>query len=175
MSSQYDFSRIGIARRETISALDEYGCTLAEQRAVFGITEATFHRYADGVRLRRRPSRIFYPGCTDDSEYDRGKPDEPPIPRADALEIATIALIRSRSLFSVEEIVKALRKTSKSAVYRQRKAYNERLGDLSEVETRWRHRHLPSRLTDYLSPAEKARETERHHRRWVTRPRKQNG
>jgi hypothetical protein len=40
-------------------------------------------------------------------------------------------------------LVGDLRKTSKFAVYRQRKAYNERLGDLSETEMRWRHRHLP--------------------------------
>jgi hypothetical protein len=174
VSSQYDFSRIGIARREAIRALDDYGCTIIEQLAVFGVKEATFHRYADGVRFRRRPSRIFYPGCADDPECDGDKPDELPIPRADALEIATIALIKSRSGFSVDEIVRALRKTSNSAAYRQRKAYIERLGDLSEVEKRCSKRHLPSHLTDHQSAAEKARERERRYRRWVTRARKQS-
>ena len=141
---------------------------------MFGITEATFHRYADGVRCRRRPSRIFYPGCADDAQYDRDKPEEPPIPRSDALELATIALIKSRYQFTVEEIVTALRKTSKSAVYRQRKTHKERRGDLSEVQNRWSKRHLPSHLTNHQSRAEMAREKERRFRCWVTPARKQS-
>lgn len=173
MSTAYDFSRIGKARREAVAALDDYGCTVAEQRAMFRVTESTFHRYAEGVRLRRRPSHRLSPGCRSERRYDRDSHDDPPMPRADSLEIATIALIRSRSRFSVSEIVQAL-KTSKSAVYRQQKAYHQRRGDLSPVEQRWRHRHLPSHLTDYLSPAERAREVERRYRRWVSRPRRQS-
>lgn len=98
----------------------------------------------------------------------------PPMSAADALEIATIALIKSRSKFSVPEIVEALRKTSKSAVYRHIKAYVKRLGDLSPAEQRWRRQHLPSHLTDYMSPAEKARDAERRYRRWTSRPRRQS-
>ena len=175
MSMQYDFSRIGAARREAIRALDDYGCTPAEQRRVFGVPESTFHRYAYEMRLRRRPSQIFFPGCTSEAKYDWEKPLPPTMPRDDALEIVTIAMIKSRSNFSVNEIVKALGKTSKSAVYRQRQAYIERFGILSPAEVRWHSRHLPSHLTNYLSPAEKTRETKRHERRWVTRARKQNG
>lgn len=173
MSAAFDFSRISKARREAVAALDDYGCTVAELCAMFRVTESTFHRYADGVRLRRRPSRRFFPGCRSERRYNKDAQDDPPMPRSDALEIATIALIRSRSRFSVSEIVTAL-KTSKSAVYRQQKAHLKRLGDLSPVEQRWLHRHLPSHLTDYLSPAERAREAERHHRRWVSRPRRQS-
>lgn len=174
---QYDSSRIGMARREAIQALDDYACTVAEQCGLFKVTASTFHRYADGVRLRRRPSKAFTPGCQlviyaplpgDDVD------DEAPMPPADCLEIATIALIRSRSRFTVEEIVTALR-TSQSAVYRQKKAFKDRLGRPGEVENRWLRRHLPSHLTDHKSRAELARDAERRARCWVTRARNMKG
>jgi hypothetical protein len=44
VSSKYDPSRVGTARRQAIQALDDYGCAIAEQCSMFGITEPTFHR-----------------------------------------------------------------------------------------------------------------------------------
>jgi DNA invertase Pin-like site-specific DNA recombinase len=185
--SEYDTSRIGTARREAIQALDEYQCTVSEQCRAFGISPATFHRYANGVRLRRRSVKPLIPGCRIEKTSGGGGwptvlgmndgvtlEKEPVMSADDALEIATVALIRSRRGFSVAEIVEALG-TSKSAVYRQKAAYKERLGDLSPAQDRWFPRHLPSNLTDFLSHPEKALEAERRHRRWVHRARRYSG
>ena len=157
-----------MARRRAIEALDGYACTVAEQCAMFDISEATFHRYADGVRLRRRLTKIHVPGCADEPGWPPAAAEQP-MPPEDALEIATIALIRGG--FRVGEIIEALKKTSQSAVYRQRKAYLARKGASSSTETRWHYRHLPSHITDYKSPVERARDAERRFRCWVSRPR----
>jgi hypothetical protein len=169
---EYDYSRIGSARREAIRALDEYGCTVTEQCAAFGgISEATFHRYAADVRLRRRPVKPLVPGCTFDYRYDAARLQERSMPGGDGLEIATIALIRARENFTAAEIINALH-ASKSVVYRQRSAHRERLGDLSPAQQRWRHRHLPSQLSDFQTPMERAWAFERRVRCWVSRPRR---
>lgn len=175
----FDCSRVGRARREAVRELDAYGCTVAEQRAAFGISDATFHRWARDVRLRRRPGKPFTPGCFEfapgavaaglSAKLRRGldaarkleEPADEGMPASDALEIATLALLRSREGYSVAEIVEAL-STSKSAVYRLKEAP-------SGAKTRWHRRHIPSH--GYLSPPEKRRETVRKNARWKTRAR----
>lgn len=150
---KYDYSTVGNARREAIRALDEYGCTVAEQCAMFGhgkgkpISQATFHRFALDVRLLRRPSKPFSPGCRDEprDELDEPPEEELSIPPSDSLEIAVLALLRARPEYDIKVIVEALG-TSKSTVYRMRKAWLDRRGDLSEAEKRWRHRHIPSNM-----------------------------
>lgn len=151
---QYDSSRVGMARRQAIEALDEYDCTVAECCGMFDASPATFHRYADGVRLRRRPT----------------VPDVLPMTPKDATELATIALLRAR--FTATEIVEALRRTSKSAVYRQWEALKARRGDLSPAEARMLPRHLPSQ-PGYGDerPVEKRRAARWRRERWVTRGR----
>lgn len=164
----FDTSRIGIARREAIRRLDEYGCTVAEQCSAFSVTVSTFHRYAYDVMLRRRPAKVYAPGCLLDKDkyeipyqkkHEREQAKEPVMPARDALEIATLTLLSSRKTFSVDEIAKALN-SSKSAVYRLRKSPT---GALS----RWKKRHIPS--NSYISPVERAREAVRRERRWVSR------
>lgn len=163
--TEYDTSRIGAARREAIRRLDEFGCTVAEQRSAFGISESTFYRYAFDVRLSRRPFKIYSPGCQDESSYEKSMSEEPVMPKQDALEIATRVLLASSRDYSIAEIEKALN-TSKSAVYRLKKAP-------TGAEDRWNHRHLPSH--PYTSPVERARDSRRRTSRWKTRPRSSAG
>lgn len=148
---EFDASRIGKARRKAISVLDEYQCTTAELRAMFGVSKATFHRYADGVRLLRRPTEVKVPMST-----------------ADAREIATVALLRAG--FTTTEIVEALH-TSKSAVSRRRQAWLEH-HHFSPAERRMQRRYRPSYPRyRYQSPAERRWEAGQRRKRWVTRSR----
>lgn len=170
---KYDYTEVGQARREAIQALDQYGCTVAEQCAMFGhgkqksISPATFHRFALDVRLLRRPGKPYAPGCRSDRNDPNYLPNiEPAMPASDSLEIAVVALLRSRKEFSPGEIIEALG-ASKSTVYRLRGVWRSRRGAPSEAEVRWHQRHIPSHA--YLNPLHMAGYHDRIARRWVSR------
>lgn len=178
----FDTSRIGRARREAIRRLDEFGCTVAEQRAAFGgITKTKFHRWAHHARLRRRPVKREPPGCRyvdpdphqstlaatslravkaaqrqERHEETRAALEDPDIPASDGLEIAVWALLRSDQGYRLVEIAEALN-TSTSTVSRIKNAP-------AAAENRWHHRHIPSHAQ--LSPAELERDQQRRYRRW---------
>lgn len=163
--SDYDFSEVGKARRRVITTLDDYGCTVDEFCVMFGVKESAFYRYAKDTRLKFRPTEILMP-----TTWAADKPPRPvPMTPADALEIATVTLLRANTPVAV--IVEALRgKVSKSSVYRMRT--QSWWGVSSPAERRMLCRHLPS-LPDwrYKSPVEKRREARWRRERWVTRAR----
>lgn len=166
----FDCSRVGRARREAIGELDEYSCTVAEQRAAFRVSEATFYRWAFDTRLRRRPAtRPSRPPWTMESllgmesvaEQGEEEPAESVMPASDALEIATRALLASHRNYSVPEIVEALN-TSKSAVYRLKTAP-------TVAASRWRHRDV--RVNAYETQLERRYNAARKWRCWKHGPR----
>ena len=151
--SGYDYSRIGYARRHAIQALDDYECSTAEIIAMFGCSQATFHRYGQDVRLTRRPAR------------PEGRHEMSP---ADAREIVIIALIRAN--FAVAEIAEAIG-VSRATVYRKRELYHTRLGDTSPAERRHIHRYLKWRIIDDRSFHQRRVDARRRHLRWRRRSR----
>jgi DNA-binding CsgD family transcriptional regulator len=146
--SGYDYSRIGYARRHAIQTLDDYACSTAEIIGMFGCSPATFHRYDQDVRLSRRPARTA-------RWYE--------MPPADAKEIAMIALVRAD--YTVAEIAEAIG-VSPATVYRERDAYQTRLGATSRAEERHIYRHLKGRIIDDRSRHQRRLDTCRRGRRW---------
>ncbi len=163
-----DKTRVDKARRYAINVLDAYGCTVAEFRAMFAVSEATFHRYADGVRLKRRPTELprFTNSYTDPSTW----PVPVPMEAADALEIATIALLRAAERFTISEIVVALN-VNKTFVYDENKALWARRGNRSPAETRMSCRYLFLWEVVRARPVERRRDARWRRERWVTRAR----
>jgi hypothetical protein len=164
------------ARRDAIRALDEYGCTVAELRAAFGVSESAFHVYAEGTRASPRPAKPQVARIRPGEEEDE-IPEILPMTPADAIEIATVALLKRG--YPVSAIVEALRKTSRSQVYRLREAWITACGGhpsafcrkLSPAQYRMHRRHIPSWPDIDSSPPGRRRMAKRRRMRWVTRNR----
>lgn len=144
----YDYSTVGYARRAAIRALDEYECSVAEIVAMFGRSEATFHRYDRDVRLQRR---LTQPAC----RY--------PMSPKDAREIALIALIRAG--YGVAVIAEALH-VSQATVYRERARFEERRGTASPAELRHIRRNLKSSIIDDRPQHQRRVDAQRRGKRW---------
>ena len=134
-------------------ALDDYECSTAEIIAMFGCSQATFHRYDQDVRLARRPAR---PGRRHEMSP------------ADAREIAIITLIRAN--FSMAEIAEAI-DVSPATVYRRRELYHARLGDTSPAERRHIYRYLKGQIIDDRSFHQRRIDARRRQLRWRRRSR----
>ena len=145
---EYDYSRVGYARRHAIQVLDGYACSTAEIVAMFGCSQATFHRYDLDVRLSRRPARPA-------RRYEMSP--------ADAREIVVIALLRDS--YSVAEIAEAIG-VSPATVYRERTLLIARLGETSPAELRHIHRNLKRSIIDDRSDYERAIDARRRRLRW---------
>ena len=130
---KYDYSSVGYARRHAIRTLDEYECSTDEIVAMFGCSQATFHRYDLDVRLTCRPARPA-----------RWHPMSP----EDAREIAIIALTRAG--YSVASIAKAIN-VSLATVYREQTAFHDRRGAASPAELRHIRRNLKMNIVDNRS------------------------
>jgi transposase-like protein len=144
----YDYSRVGYARRHAIQVLDGYACSTAEIIAMFGCSQATFHRYDLDVRLSRRPARPA-------RRYEMSPPD--------AREIVVIALIRAG--YAVTEIAKAIG-VSPATVYRERALFEARLGDTSPAERRHIHRTLKRNIIDNRPFHQRRIDAKRRSKRW---------
>jgi transposase-like protein len=127
---EFNYSRVGYARRHAIQVLDGYACSTAEIIAMFGCSQATFHRYDQDVRLSRRPARTH-------RRYAMSP--------ADAREIVVIALLRAD--YTVAEIAESIG-VSPATVYRERALFEARLGDTSPAERRHIHRNLKKKIID---------------------------
>ena len=147
---EYDYSRVGYARRHAIRTLDDYNCSSQEIMAMFGVSKSTFYRYDRDVRLMRRPAQT---DCLHS------------MPPKDAREIVVISLIRAE--FKVKEIAQALGATI-TWVYRKRDAFQKRLGETSPAERNQLHRYLKHAIRDTLSPPERALEARRRRKRWIS-------
>lgn len=146
---EYDYSRVGYARRHAIRTLDDYNCSSQEIMAMFGVSKSTFHRYDRDVRLMRRPAQAE---CLH------------PMPPEDAREIVIISLIRAD--YEVKVIAEALG-ISLASVYRERTAFWNRLGATSPAEHKQHHRHLKHAIRDTRSWVERAIDARLRRKRWI--------